>query len=138
MSAALKYDPNDDLSIGALTVYGEARGEGPRGWEAVAWVIRNRAERPCWWGRTVKEVCQKPWQFSCWNKNDPNSKKLAALKPDHPLLVEIKAVVQAVFDGTIPDPTGGATHYHTEEVSPVWARGKQPTRIIGAHHFYAL
>jgi hypothetical protein len=50
MSAALKYDPNDDLSIGALTVYGEASVlVGPHGQgslpEAVA-VFLLEQERP--------------------------------------------------------------------------------------------
>lgn len=33
-----------DLSIAALTIYGEARGEPYAGKVAVAWVIRNRTE----------------------------------------------------------------------------------------------
>ena len=37
----------------ARTLWGEARGEGRAGMQAVANVIRNRAARPGWWGRSV-------------------------------------------------------------------------------------
>lgn len=61
-----------DIDILARTIYGEARGEPWEGKIAVAWVVRNRAERGGWWGDTIREVCLKPWQFSCWNETDPN------------------------------------------------------------------
>ena len=32
--------------------------------------------------------------------------------------------------------TGGATHYHTTEVNPVWNSGLVPTTRIGVHQFY--
>ena len=38
------------LDLLARTVWGEARGECFRGKLAVAWVARNRAEHPRWWG----------------------------------------------------------------------------------------
>ena len=50
--------------IFAKTLYGEARGEGLKGIEAVACVIVNRLKKPCWWGHTIQEVCLKPAQFS--------------------------------------------------------------------------
>ena len=59
----------------ARTLYGEARGEGLPGIEAVACVILNRvafakARGRYWWGNTVSQVCLKPGQFSCWNAGD--------------------------------------------------------------------
>jgi len=35
---------SDPLDTMARTVWGEARGEGERGMEAIAWVIKNRAK----------------------------------------------------------------------------------------------
>ncbi|MGH3756111.1 MAG: cell wall hydrolase, partial [Pseudonocardiaceae bacterium] len=73
MRAALPHDVKDWEVMGR-TLYGEARGEPFDGLVAVAWVIRNRAESPRWWGRDVKGVCLHPLQFSCWNETDPNRK----------------------------------------------------------------
>ena len=42
--------------------------------------------------------------------------------------------VKAVADGA----TGGADHYHRDDVRPSWARGRRPIRIIGRHWFYKL
>ena len=66
-----------DIDILARTIYGEARGEKTAGKKAVACVIMNRYKAKKWFsGKTIAETCQKPWQFSCWNKNDPNRQKI--------------------------------------------------------------
>lgn len=68
-----------DLDTVALTVWGEARGESMVGQSAVAWVIRNRQANPGWWSRphhTLADVCLASYQFSCWNRNDPNYARL--------------------------------------------------------------
>ncbi len=70
-----------EINILAKTLYGEARGEGLSGLEAVANTIINRVNTAkakggrFWWGNDIISVCQKPYQFSCWNKKDPNRKK---------------------------------------------------------------
>lgn len=60
----------------ALTIYGEARGESTRGKIAVGSVILERVDHRDWDGKTIPEVCLKKWQFSCYNENDPNYRKL--------------------------------------------------------------
>ncbi|VVO24210.1 hypothetical protein PS723_04459 [Pseudomonas fluorescens] len=68
----------------ARTLWGEARGEGLAGQIAVAWTIRNRVndgKAKSWWGEGYAGVCLKAWQFSCWNKNDPNYAYLSGSKP---------------------------------------------------------
>src|SRR5688500_4029200 len=62
-----------DLDTLARTLWGEARGEGRNGMQAVANVIMNRYKLARsnsgyarQWGRTVAEVCRKKYQFSCW------------------------------------------------------------------------
>jgi N-acetylmuramoyl-L-alanine amidase len=138
------FNPRD-LDILARTLHGEARGEPTDGQIAVAWVIRNRASRArfagdlaCRAGATEK-VCLAPWQFSCWNKGDPNRALL--LTADIPAHAAQLAVAGGVLEGTIPDPTGGADHYYTE-AAPVWAgvwppswAAGMPKRTIGAHVF---
>lgn len=69
-------------------------------------------------------VCQKPYQFSCWNKNDPNFAYLSGAKQ-----IPFRELAQAwiaadhVIDGKVQDPTGGATHYYATAMkkTPAWA-----------------
>lgn len=65
-----------DRDILARTLWGEARGESQAGMEACAWTIRNRVldgRAKSWWGEGYAGVCQKAWEFRCWNANVPNS-----------------------------------------------------------------
>jgi N-acetylmuramoyl-L-alanine amidase len=129
-----------DIDVVARTLWGEARGESDEGRAAVAWVIRNRASEPSWWGRTVSEVCQHPWQFSCWNASDPNSAKLKTLAKTDPLYQHLYEIALAVLDGQTPDPTGGASHYKVKGTAAAWdgACIGRPHVEIGRHLFFAL
>ena len=124
-----------DLDTTARTVWGEARGEPYEGKVAVAWVVRNRAAHGGWWGQTPHDVCVQPYQFSCWNLNDPNREKMMELDDSNEMFtVCIKAVKEA-FAGTI-DPTDGATHYAVSTLQPAWAVKATKTVTIGNHTFY--
>lgn len=129
-----------DLDLATRTLWGECRGEPLEGQQAIAWVIRTRAswEPVAWWGRTVAEVVLKPKQFTCWNFDCVERPKLIALEADDQEYLSLRAVVKAVMDGDVPDPTGGATHYERIGAGARWAEGKQISAIIGKHAFYAL
>ena len=64
-------DLTEEQKIVAMTILGEARGEGEEGMYAVACVI---AQRSIAWKRTPKQICLADKQFSCWNPKDPNRK----------------------------------------------------------------
>ena len=125
-----------DTEIMAKTVYGEARGEGLPGMEAVAAVIINRAKNPGWWGRTISEICLKPMQFSCWNPNDPNREKLNGDLSADPIFQVCLRIVRRALSGVLPDPTKGSTHYHALNLNPKWATALVPNVQIGHHLFY--
>lgn len=128
--------------IMARTIWGESRSEGLPGMVAVANVIMNRANNPKWWGNGVKDVCLKPYQFSCWNHNDPNFKLIT-----DPLLrcntyttaIDIARLAEA---GLLKDNTDGSNHYFAttmpHELIPDWSQGKTPRVVIGVHAFYKL
>lgn len=125
----------------ARTLWGEARGEPVRGIEAVAAVVVNRvrravAEGGCWWGGSVIDVCRKPWQFACWNPSDPNRAKLMAVGPSDPVFATCLRVARRAMAGVLPDPTGGATHYHRVGAHPAWAAGCVPSAEIGNGVFF--
>lgn len=129
----------------ARTVWGEARGEPFNGKIAIAWVIRNRVEldlhgdeKPDWWGEGYEAVCLKPWQFSCWNANDPNREKLLAVTDADAMYRDSLDAARLVIAGKVDDPTGGATHYFNPDAvkAPQWAFSGTETARIGHHLFF--
>lgn len=131
-----------DRAILARTLWGEARGEGLAGQLAVAWAIRNRVldgKDKSWWGEGYAGVCTAKWQFSCWNANDPNSAYLTGAKPiPKGQLNRAIEAANAVIDGTVDDPTHGATHYYALSMPkpPAWIKGATLTLQLGQHRFY--
>jgi len=133
--------PADEVDVMAKTLYGEARGEGLIGVEAIACTIMNRhkialSKGDYWWGKTIKEICLKPFQFSCWNTNDPNFKKIRDVSYENPVFKMCCRVSERAMTGFLPDITNGATHYHTKTTNPAWARHLVPVEEIGNHLFY--
>jgi len=122
---------NEEQQIVALTILAEARGEGVRGMEAVAMVIRQRMINR---SQTVQQVCLAPKQFSCWNGKDIHDL-------DH--LWKSPAASDAVdivrrFDELDPAEIGHADHYCTVNIEPFWAIVQVPVVVIGNHTFYRL
>jgi len=135
----LESDPDDILL--ARLIFGEARGCSRLEKQAVAYTVINRAnDNKKWNGTTIKEAALKPWQYSCFNKNDPNRKKL--MNPDYNKqeFEDCLEVAREVISGKVKDPTNGATHYFNPNVvKPSWARklkkiGNLNGRTI--HEFY--
>lgn len=133
---------DQDRLVLALTLWGEARGEGLAGMVAVAWAIRNRVgdgKDRSWWGEGYAGVCQKPYQFSCWNSNDPNYPYLTGVK-QIPIaeFAKCQLAAQQAIDGLMPDPTGGATHYYSTSMPkpPKWVSGARQTLRLGHHVFF--
>lgn len=123
-----------DMEVLAKTIFGEARGESEEGQTAVACCIINRFKAKKWFsGQTIAETCLKPWQFSCWNKNDPNRRKLDCLS--FSVYSKYFSIIEKA-EGK--DITNGATHYYAPAVvsCPKWAKGKEPCAKIGNHLFF--
>ena len=144
---------NMDREIMALTLYGEARGETIEGLRSVGFVILNRYKNPKWWSRdkydnipddTIAAVCLDPWQFSCWNKNDPNRKILDGIASNiqgnlrsNTRFKRCYDVAKSLLDNPHQtDITSGSTHYHTTAVAPNWSKNVAATTQIGTHKFY--
>jgi N-acetylmuramoyl-L-alanine amidase len=134
-----------EVDVLARTVWGEARGEGDVGMVAVAHVILNRVQiaqdrgGKYWWGGNIIQVCQKPYQFSCWNRSDPNFRKLQSIDATDFYFSTALRIARGAIKGVLDDdPTQGATHYHAAGISPYWTRNEKPTAVIGDHIFYEL
>lgn len=129
-----------DLEILAKTIYGEARGEvlqyGISALIAVANVIINRKRKG--FARTIAEVCLAPYQFSCWNVNDPNYEKIYNNIPCNTAFNRCMEVSERLLREEWPDLTDGCDHYHAKSIKPYWALHLYPKKIIGSHCFYSL
>jgi spore germination cell wall hydrolase CwlJ-like protein len=137
-------EPDDHADTLARTIYGDARGETLDGMEAVANVILNRYEiarrheNGYWWGSTIKDICLRPAQFSCWNKNDPNRLVMERVSSDNPIFAICQRIARRSVAGVLRDNTHGATHYHARQIMPDWAMDEIPVAKIGHHIFYRL
>ena len=127
-----------ELALLMLCIWREARGEGAPGQYAVAWTIKNRVARGGWFGKTWVEVILKAKQFSSFNADDPNAVKFPDPMTDAsygPCLMAAKHV----YDGSAPDPTGGATYYFDDSMAanpPSWAKAFTKTVKIGRLNFF--
>jgi len=127
------------VEIAARTAWGEARGEGVAGMQAVLNVINNRAKSPGWWGRDIASVCLTPWQFSCWNAVDPNRERLTSVTDKDALYRSAVAMAGRMAAGSLPDLTKGADSYYATDIpKPGWAVGRVPLITIGHHAFYRM
>ena len=134
---------DEQYNILARTIYGEARGEyaktGPAAFMAIAYVVKNRLRQPKRFGASIQEVCQKPYQFSCWNKNDPNYTLISGVI-NHQLFQKCYEVGRWVFEqpGDVSDITNGSNHYHTKTIQPYWSKNIKPALTLGNHVFYNI
>jgi len=147
-----------DERIVALTILGEARGEGKRGMEAVGCVIQKRMDER---NLTPAQVCRQPWQFSVWNAGKGKVKKESELYYlwKSPSMKEAREIARKVCrHGMDQKITGGANHYYSTSRKygknltvvaigfppPYWTYDKEtkeplkPTAIIGNHKFYKI
>lgn len=125
-----------DLQVVARTIWGESRSEGEQGMHAVGSVIQNRVRIGGWWGDQPRTVCLKPFQFSCWNRNDPNLPKLLNLDETDPQYVTSEGLAKVILTGDLGDIVSGADSYETKDTNAFWARNLTPVVTIGNHNFY--
>jgi hypothetical protein len=135
-----------DVEVMAKTVYGEARGEGEEGMEAVACVIMNRFKAQKWFtgyrercGIKIPDIaatCLKPRQFSCWNRNDPNFELLHKVDERDQVFAYCLDLAARTIDGRLEDFTNNATFYHNRTNRPKWAAHKSPCYETGNYLFY--
>jgi len=114
---------SSDLDALTRVVYGEARGESDEGKKAVAWVVKNRANKS---GKSIKDETTKKSQFCCYSgeMKEVNSK------------AKCEQIAKDCIENKSSDPTGGATFFYSGKNVPSWAKNKQPCATIGGHKFF--
>ena len=128
----------ESVDVCARTLWGEARGAGVAGMSHVAMALMNRVRHPGWWGHDVISVCQAPYQFSCWNADDPNRPKLLAVTASDPQFAQAIDVAEQAIGGSLLDATGGADSYYARSMvrPPRWAATALLTFEDAWHRFY--
>ena len=122
----------------AMTILGEARGEGKAGMYAVACVIAQRTINR---NITAKQVClqkgKRIWQFSCWDERDPNRKKLPTLLKTHQHAAYAKLLATNINNLQRSYGSNADLYCHVNTHN-YWTRISSPIRIIGKHKFFKL
>ena len=136
------FAKDDDKTLLARMLFGEARSCSEQEKVAIAYTVLNRAnDGKKWNGTDVRSVILCPYQYSCFNQADPNRAKVMNPRGyDAKSWNECLRVAEEVLEGKYQDPTKGATHYHTLSSNPTWASSPKMEKIgrIGnsAHTFY--
>lgn len=105
---------------------------------AVACVVLNRVKRQTYWGKTIAEVCRKPYQFSCWNSGSTRLPAMRAADARTPNFTLACQIAQLAVQDQLPDSTQAATHFYAPKLvaPPRWAQGRASCARIGGHLFF--
>ena len=149
-------DIHEELYCLAINSYHEARGEAFDDKLATAQVVMNRATSP----KFPDDVCEvitdgpirESWKTRQHSDLDPLDRVFYPTrykcqfswycdgKPDRPHDLDAyrwaEIIVRHVWDQQDNDITGGATHYHSIDVKPEWAKDKTFLGRVGDHLFY--
>ena len=109
---------------------------------AVGYSALNRLNNPARYGRTLKEVILKPYQYSAFNEGK-NAKLKKPLNYNKEEFLSDLELSKEILAGKYLDPTSGATHYANPDHPdlkgnlPSWAnKMKRIGRIQGSHHIF--
>lgn len=149
--------PGHGPEILAQTLWAEAATRPVRAVEALAALVVNRARAATvtdaarlrfapgsaplpatGWPLLLGAVCRAPFLFGCWNPRHPGRARLGAAPAGCEALAMCRRVAARAATGTLPDPTGGATHWHDATTLPGWAVGRVTCAEIAGVVFYRL
>lgn len=122
-----------EITLLALTLWREARGEPHEAKIAVAHTVKNRMDHPGWWGKDYISVLTKKWQYS--SLTDPNDRQLTTWpKADDAAMEECLKIACLVIGGVYNSPLKGIDSYYDDslqgELRPKWAK-EHPERFVG-------
>jgi N-acetylmuramoyl-L-alanine amidase len=120
---------SQDIKCLARNIYHEARGEPLEGQLAVAQVTLNRVQSP----RYHNTVCGVVYAYKQFSWTLDKHKRVRDAKAWRSAL----DVSRAVLTKSVHLPEFRATHFHTLQVKPYWAKTKTRVAVIGNHVFYS-
>ena len=120
----------------AMTILGEARGEGEAGMYAVACVLAQRVKNASG-DKSYTQICKADWQFSCWNDKKKSEAKLKKLMSNSVSAKYAKRLAIHI-DNLDRSYVAFADHYCTLNTNNKWTRKSSPVKVIGQHKFFKL
>ncbi len=125
-------------SLLALVIWREARGESREAQIAVAASIKNRVDRPSWWGTDYVSVISRKWQYS--SMTDPHDAQLTMWpKPDDAAMIECLEIADGVMCGQLMTTMPGADSYYDDSIpAPKWTDAAHYVGKIGRLNFYNM
>lgn len=123
-----------DFYMMSLCAWREARGQEFLAIVAVCSVISNRTKIH---NSTYSMEVLRPYQFSSFNKNDPQHDFYP--KYDDVKWQQCLTAAWSVMKNEVADPTNGATHYFDKTMDdkpPKWAAQMEEKGHIGAFRFF--
>lgn len=118
-----------------MALYYEAATESNDGNRAVAQVVLNRVAHRSYPGSVCGVVFQGShrqtgcqFSFTCDGSLARNPKPRAWKRASR--------MARAALAGSVFEPVGLATHYHTLQVNPYWSGKLRAVETVGAHRFY--
>lgn len=135
LSARPAAKGGDEWSCLSEALYFEARGETAPGLFAVAEVILNRVD-DSYYPDTVCGVINQGYGGLYQCQFTYTCDGIAEVIHEPRAYRRVGKVARAMLDGAPRRLTDGATHYHTNYVSPSWADVFTRTATIGDHYFY--
>jgi spore germination cell wall hydrolase CwlJ-like protein len=122
----------------AEAVYYEARSESEDGQRAVAQVVLNRVRHPAYPGSVCGVVYQGPMRAGGGCQFTFTCDGSLAIRPAGEAWLRARRIAATALAGGVYAPVGLSTHYHTQQVLPVWAFRLAKAAVVGAHSFYRL
>lgn len=139
--ASFSHGFNSDQQCLALNIYHEARSESLAGQYAVADVVLNRVESSRYPDTVCEVVFSAQWNNGVVVRNKCQFSWYCDGKPDTPTERDAYARANEIAHnilayGRFRGLTEGASHYHTNYVSPSWNEHMRLIGTIGDHIFY--
>jgi spore germination cell wall hydrolase CwlJ-like protein len=136
--AASALDQERSLGCLAQAVYYEARSESEDGERAVAQVVLNRVRHPAYPASVCGVVYQGPLRAGGGCQFTFTCDGSLAAPPAGEAWLRARRIAAEALAGSVYAPVGLATHYHTQQVLPVWAFRLAKAEVIGNHIFYRM
>jgi spore germination cell wall hydrolase CwlJ-like protein len=119
----------------ASAIYYEAAAERIEGQMAVAQVVLNRVRHPAY-PRTVCGVVYQGQERSTGCQFSFSCDGSMARVPSDALWTRLRALARSMLSGSVYQPVGWATHYHTDWVLPAWSAKLDKVRVEATHLFF--
>ena len=133
------FSKDTDKTLLARMIFGEARNCSHEEKVAIAYTALNRnTDGEEWNGEdNLHEVLLMPKQYSCFNDNDPNRKKV--MNPeryDRRAFRECLQVADEVMHNMYPTLNKGQNHYHTRKTNPKWRKSLSQVDFGNTKHLF--